>query len=251
MPAPKIKSRSENLTSSPLPFYYQIASLIRNNILEGTWAAGSQLPTENKLAGQYGVSRPTIRNAKAMLEDEGYIHSIKGSGCYVNGQKTWKTQPPTVENLNDIFHYGAQMSFKIHAFGMVSNNAKIKDKLKNPQDRFVFQIRGTRWFHGEPISYVVYYLPFRFGSRIPLESLDGNPFIPQLEKIAGIRVIEGIQNISLGRANTLVAKHLGLKKGNTVLVVNTVYFDESQQPIEYVETKYKAGLPYSIRVKRN
>jgi len=251
MPAPKIKPRSENLRGSPLPFYYQIAGLIRNNILEGTWPAGSQLPTENRLARQYGVSRPTIRNAKAMLEDEGYIHSIKGSGCYVNGQKTWKTQPPTLDNLNDIFHYGTQMSFKIHEFGMVSNTAEINDKLKNPQDRFVFQIRGTRWFHGAPISYVVYYLPFRFGSRIPLESLDENPFIPQLEKMAGIRVIEGVQNISMGRANARVAKHLGLKKGNAVLVVKTVYFDESRQPIEYVETKYKGELPYSIRVQRN
>lgn len=251
MPAPKINARSENLNGSPLPFYYQIAGLIRNNILEGTWPAGSQLPTENRLAMQYGVSRPTIRNAKAMLEDEGYIHSIKGSGCYVNGQKTWKTQPPTVDNLNDIFHYGTQMSFRIHEFGMVSNTAEIKNELKNPQDRFVFQIRGTRWFHGAPISYVVYYLPFRFGSRIPLESLDENPFIPQLEKMAGIRVIEGIQNISMGRANARAAKHLGLKKGNVVLVVKTVYFDESRQPIEYVETKYKGKLPYSIRVKRN
>ena len=112
MPVPKLKSRSENLSESPLPFYYQIAGLIRNSILEGTWPAGSQLPTENALARQYGVSRPTIRNAKAMLEDEGYIHSIKGSGCYVNGQKTWKTQPPTEDNLNDIFHYGTQMSFE-------------------------------------------------------------------------------------------------------------------------------------------
>jgi GntR family transcriptional regulator len=245
------KKKNDKLAGSPLPRYFQVAGLIRDGIFAGTWPAGSRLPTENEMARNYGVSRPTIRNAKEILAEQGFIRSIKGSGCYVNGQKTWKTQPPTVENLNDIFHYGSQMSFKIHEFGMVANTEEIINKLKNPQDQFVFQIRGIRWFQGQPLSYVVYYLPYRFGSRIPLESLDGNPFIPQFEKLAGVHIVEGIQNISLGRADTIVAEHLKLKKGQSVLVVKTVYFDEKQHPIEYVETKYPDALPYFIRVKRN
>ncbi|MGD2125620.1 MAG: GntR family transcriptional regulator [Desulfobacteraceae bacterium] len=239
------------LSHGPLPLYYQVANLIRNEILAGAWSPGSKLPTEEELSMAYGVSRPTIRNAKAVLAREGFIRSVKGSGCYLNGQEGWKSSPPTVENLNDIFHFGSKMSFRIHELGMVSNNKDVKGKLKNPQDRFVFQIRGTRWFQGHPISFVTYYLPFRFGSRIPLESLDGNPFIPQLEKMAGIQVVEGVQNISLGHADSIVAKHLGLGKGDAMLVVRTVYFDEAHQPIEYVVTRYRQELPYAIKVKRN
>lgn len=242
---------SDKLTDGPLPLYYQIANLIRNEILGGNWPSDSLLPTEEKLVKKYGVSRPTIRNAKAVLADEGFIHSIKGAGCYVNNRETWKTQPPTVENLNDIFHFGSKMSFKIHEFGMVSNTDEIRSRLKNLQDRFVFQIRGVRWYQDQPISYVVYYLPFRFGSRIPLESLDENPFIPQIEKLAGIQVVQGVQNISLGQADNTAAKHLHIGEGHAVLVVRTVYVDEENQPIEYVETQYRSELPYSIRVRRN
>ena len=251
MIGPKRRQASDKLTDGPLPLYYQIANLIRNEILGGNWPSDSPLPTEEALVKKYGVSRPTVRKAKIMLTDEGFIRSIKGSGSYVNDQETWKTLPPTVENLNDIFHFGSQMSFKIHEFGMVSNSKDVQDKLKNPLDRFVFQVRGTRWYQGEPISCVIYYLPYRFGSRIPLESLDGNPFIPQLENMAGIQVVEGVQNISLGRADATVAKHLDLKTGDAVLVVQTVYFDMNKQPIEYVKTHYRKELPYSIRVKRN
>ena len=143
------------------------------------------------------------------------------------------------------------MSFRIHELGMVSNSPEVRKHLSNPLDRYVFQIRGTRWFQGRVISFATYYLPFRFGSRIPLDSLDDNPFIPQLEKMAGIRVIEGVQNISLGQAEAEAARHLGLENGSPVLVVQTVYFDEAREPMEYVVTSYRQELPYAIRVKRS
>jgi len=241
---------SDKLISGPMPLYYQIANLIRNSIMEGTWPPDSQLPTENGFAQKYGVSRPTIRNAKDLLAKEGFVRSIKGSGCYVNHQKAWKSQPPTVDNLNDIFHYGSKMSFKIHECGIISSTEEINHKLNTPQDRFVFQIKGVRWYQGRPISCAVYHIPYRFGSRIPLESLDENPFIPQLEKMAGIKVVEGVQNISLGRADNEVANHLGLQEGDAVITVKSVYFDEDQQPVEYLITNYREELPYSIRVKR-
>jgi DNA-binding GntR family transcriptional regulator len=159
--------------------------------------------------------------------------------------------PPTVENLNDIFHFGSRMSFKIHEFGMVSTTSDVQGKLHNPSDRFVFQIRGVRHHLGQPMSFVTYYLPYRFGSRIPLESLDENPFIPQIERFAGIHVTEGIQTISLSRADEPAARHLGIEAGAAVLLVESVYFDSAHQPVEYVRSQYADKLPYAVRVRRN
>jgi GntR family transcriptional regulator len=247
----KSQNPSTRLTQRPLALYYQVATRLRNEIIMGTWSPGSQLPTEDEIVKEYGVCRQTVRNAKEMLAREGFIRSIKGSGCYVKDSDKWKTMSPTVDNLNDIFHYGTRMSFKIHEFGMVSNSREIQNKLNNREDRFVFQIRGVRHFQGQPISCVVYYLPFRFASRIPLDSLDENPFIPQFEKLAGIQVTEGIQTISLGRADRTVAENLGLKKGAPVLLVEAVYFDSAQRPIEYIMSRYRKELPYAIRIRRN
>jgi GntR family transcriptional regulator len=242
---------SQKLVQGPLPLYYQVATLLRNEILSGVWPAESRLPTEESLVERYEVSRPTIRKAKGLLAEEGFIRDIKGSGCYVNSQETWNTTPPTVDNLNDIFHFGSRMSFKIHEFGMVSNTREVETKLHNDSDRFVFQIRGVRHHLGQPMSFVIYYLPFRFGSRIPLESLDENPFIPQLERFAGIQVTEGIQTISLSRADAAAARHLGIEAGAAVLLVESVYFDSEQQPVEYVRSQYADKLPYAVRVRRN
>jgi GntR family transcriptional regulator len=247
----KKKKISEKLIQGPLPLYYQVATLLRNEILSGVWPAESQLPTEEALVQRYKVSRPTIRKAKGLLAEEGFIRDIKGSGCYVNSQETWNTTPPTVDNLNDIFHFGSRMSFKIHEFGMVSNTKEVENKLDNHSDRFVFQIRGVRHHLGQPMSFVIYYIPFRFGSRIPLESLDENPFIPQLERFAGIQVTEGIQTISLSRADEAAARHLGIEVETAVLLVESVYFDSERQPVEYVRSQYTDKLPYAVRVRRN
>jgi GntR family transcriptional regulator len=251
MAKPKKRASFGSPTDPPLPIYYQVAQLIRNNIIDGTWPSGSRLPTEQELTEKYQVSRPTIRNAKATLTNEGFIQSLRGSGCTVNGKDTWKTQLPTVDNLNDIFYFGSKTSFKIQEFGMVANTEEIKKNLKNSQDQFVFQIKGVRWFQNKPLSSVIYYLPYRFGSQIPLERLDENPFIPQFEKLAGIKVVEGTSHISLGRVDSEGAEHLNIKKGAPVIEVKTVYVDSEHRPIEYIISRYSEKLPYSIRARRS
>ncbi len=136
------------------------------------------------------------------------------------------------------------------AFRMVPNTEEISKTLKNPQDRFIFQIIGVRHLQGRPISYVHYHLPFALGSRIPVGLLNENPFIPQFEKLAGIQVTEGVQSIFSSRASHSVAQNLGVLQGSPVLVMETLYFDTHGQPIEFVKAQYREEFRYNIRVTR-
>lgn len=49
----------------------------------GDFPENSRLPTETELAQQYGVSRPTVREALSRLRLDGLIASRRGSGSYV------------------------------------------------------------------------------------------------------------------------------------------------------------------------
>jgi len=238
------------LTSLPLPLYFQISDSLRERIVNGEWPSGEKLPTEDDLSRQYGVSRQTIRKAKEPLARGGFIRSIKGSGCYVTSSALWSPHPPKVENLKEFFTIALKTSFKIHDYGMTLNTELIARNLQNEGDEFVFQIRGVRYLDGQPMSYVVYHLPTDFAARIPLDKLDQNAFIPQFERLAGIKAIEGVQSISLGKADEQAAKNLNLSPGDPVLVVETIYTDPSNRPIEYVCSQYWDRLPYSIRVRR-
>lgn len=56
----------------------QIAEQIRESILDGRLKADDRLPTEHELARQFGVSRPTIREALKRLAAQNLIRSRRG-----------------------------------------------------------------------------------------------------------------------------------------------------------------------------
>jgi len=57
----------------PVPLWRQIADHLRREILSGRYPAGQPLPSEEVLAGEFGVSRPTIRQGIATLASEGLV----------------------------------------------------------------------------------------------------------------------------------------------------------------------------------
>jgi DNA-binding FadR family transcriptional regulator len=64
--------------------YQQIARQIAAAIAAGRYAPGDKLPSERELADDFGVSRPTIRDAMIALEFQGLVEARQGSGVYVN-----------------------------------------------------------------------------------------------------------------------------------------------------------------------
>ncbi len=63
--------------------YQQIARTITAAIADGRYAPGDKLPSERELADDFGVSRPTIRDAMIALEFQGLVEARQGSGVYV------------------------------------------------------------------------------------------------------------------------------------------------------------------------
>jgi DNA-binding GntR family transcriptional regulator len=65
------------------PLWAQVAGDLRSDIRSGSLAPGARLPSENELAGQYGVSRVTIRHAIKTLSEEGLVEAVHGRGTFV------------------------------------------------------------------------------------------------------------------------------------------------------------------------
>lgn len=63
--------------------YGRIVGDLREDVLSGRLEPDSQLPSENELAAKYGVSRPTVRRALALLRGEGLIVTKQGRGAFV------------------------------------------------------------------------------------------------------------------------------------------------------------------------
>lgn len=65
------------------PKYQTIASGLKAHIQNGKYKNVNMLPTEYALMSEYKVSRQTIRQALAILEQDGYIEKRRGSGSHI------------------------------------------------------------------------------------------------------------------------------------------------------------------------
>ena len=63
---------------APVPLYWQLAKLIKQQISSGAMKPGDRLPTEHWLAEQYGLSRVTVRKAIQYLIDSGVLVRNRG-----------------------------------------------------------------------------------------------------------------------------------------------------------------------------
>jgi DNA-binding GntR family transcriptional regulator len=68
---------------SRAPKYHRAADDLRQQIRQGTLAAGERLPSETALAERYRISVPTMRQAIGVLRAEGLIESRHGIGTFV------------------------------------------------------------------------------------------------------------------------------------------------------------------------
>lgn len=72
-----------------------VANRVRALIEEQQLEAGMRLPAERQLAVQLGVSRNSLREALAMLVNEGVLLSRRGGGTFVR----WQHEPWSEQNI--------------------------------------------------------------------------------------------------------------------------------------------------------
>jgi GntR family transcriptional regulator len=68
---------------SGVPAFRQVAADLREKITSGRLVPGERLPSERDLVENYGVSRPTVRDAVNVLRSEGLVTSEHGRGVFV------------------------------------------------------------------------------------------------------------------------------------------------------------------------
>ncbi len=87
----------------------QVEEQLREAILRGTFAQGERLPPETQLAQQFGISRPTLREALSALARVGLIRRVPGvaGGNFVNSVTPDSLSTMLSESMTTILRLGA------------------------------------------------------------------------------------------------------------------------------------------------
>lgn len=130
--------KSINRESASEQVYQQMRHLIDTQV----WAPGFRIPSENKLAEQFGVSRMTIRSATQKLKALGLLNVRSGSGSYVEfpslaayiGEESAGITPKALEEVYELRYYLEQAAVE---FTIKNASDKEIAKLKEILDRLV------------------------------------------------------------------------------------------------------------------
>lgn len=68
------------------PLYEQISFQIKAAIMSGELKAGDAIPSVRSLAKSLHISILTVQKAYASLQEDGFIETTAGKGCYVSAQ---------------------------------------------------------------------------------------------------------------------------------------------------------------------
>lgn len=119
--------RFELTRDSSLPLHRQLLNELRHAILSGELQPHDQLPGENELVEQLGVSRATIRHAWQDALEEELIYRVTGKGTYVADTQPARAPRQVVGFLIPGFHspfdsyllIGAESMLRAHGYGLL------------------------------------------------------------------------------------------------------------------------------------
>jgi GntR family transcriptional regulator len=136
----------------------RIADLIRDEGLN----PGDKLPTEAQLTQRFKISRPALREALKLLEQDGMIYVEHGRGRFVSPMSAVRVDRPITvfESVTDMTrHYGYETVSKVLSIAEEMPDAVMAEQLRlGPGDRVV-RLERLRLQNDEPILYAIDYIP--------------------------------------------------------------------------------------------
>ena len=232
--------RAEAVDSgSPIPLYYQIASLLRSRILSGVYPAGGLLSTENELAESFGVSRITSRQALGMLASAGLIERHRGRGTFVADDLPESGPPVELHGfLDDIILQADYAGTVFVDRREVKASADVARALEVPAGTGVVRFRRLRATQRRPHAWVVNHLRADIAARFDTAELRRRSLLRMIDETPGLRLSSGYQTISARAAAGEPARRLGLEPGSPVLHVERVTYAGDGTPLELVRAHY-------------
>lgn len=206
--------------------YRRIATLLRSEIEAGRMTPGAKLPSIAALSLQFGVAPATVRQALALLSEEGLVRSRHGSGTYVGEVSPRRTGlvldmgwPALVEHIRD-------NRATILEAGDALPPLEADDGKAAAAYRHMKRVHATP--EGLPYALVNLYLDRAYYDRAP-RRFDTGMVLPLLDELGGAALTTLRQTFRLAAAGAEATEHLGVPLGAPIGWLRRALRDRSGQ----------------------
>jgi GntR family transcriptional regulator len=208
--------------------------LLLEMIRSGALRPGQRLGDERALSADIGVSRSTLRQALAVLEDDGIIKRVsgRGGGTFIAHVKINRDMSQVVGVPALLRSQGVVGRARVLIAGLVTADEATVNALDLPLGSLVYAVVRLRLADGEPIAIENAKLPAaRFADL--LEQPMGGSLYELLEERYQAVVHEAVEQIETVLATAGQALLLEIKPGEPLLSIMRTTTDAEGRPFEY------------------
>ena len=224
--------------SSPVPLYFQAAQHLEQMIESGELPMGTRLDNEADLAGQLGLSRPTMRRAIEYLVGRGLLVRRRGIGTQVVHVKV--TREIELTSLyDDLAKTGRNPSTTVVSFGTEPASDSLAATLGIPARAPVYVFERLRYADAEPLALMRNHVPEHL-MRLSAADLETQGLY-NLFRANGISMRIAKQAIGARAATAAEARALGETRGAPLLTMERSAYDDQGRAVEHGHHLYRAS----------
>ncbi|NUP31828.1 MAG: GntR family transcriptional regulator [Streptomycetaceae bacterium] len=218
------------------PKYYRL----KKHLLEltQTQPPGTPVPPERTLAGEFDISRTTVRQALQELVIEGRLERIQGRGTFVAKPKVAQSLQLT-SYTEDMRAQGLEPTSRLIDIGYINADDQLAERLAIRPGNRVLRIERLRLANAEPMAIETTHLSTK---RFPSlrRTLDRyTSLYTALSEAYDVHLAEAEETIETALANPREAGLLSTDVGMPLLLLSRHSFDTDGEPVEWVRSVYR------------
>lgn len=201
-------------------------------------ADGLRLPSEAELIARFGVSRITVRQALAILEQQGLINRAQGRRTYATPAKLVRHLQPLVTFEEDMRRQKVDLVTEVVDFRKAALSAWARERLTGAARRRARRLVLRRLVGGMCVCYDERYLaPSVAGALTPANVTERST--REILSEAGLLLTHLTHETEVIPADVLVAQAMGFPPG-TLVMENTYISYAAGTPVEVGRASYRA-----------
>lgn len=210
--------------------YVSVYNQLFKMINEGTFPEGSRLPSEPDLAKLIGVSRTTLRQALALLQDDGLVNNVRGKGNFIIKTKSNKTVGletighPVYKCINDTIDE-VKIQLRIEPSTDYFNQILVK--------KTAAVVLIDRWYKSQSqvVAYTFTLLPIETISKFNLDLNNHDKILEFIEKDLYEISSDILVEIKYSTSGNFAAKNYPISHENQFHLIQETIYKDSEFPI--------------------
>lgn len=218
-----------------LPLYLDIRRDLHMRLAMGEYTTGAAIPSEAKLAEQYGMTKVTVRNALDGLEEEGLIVRVQGKGTFAtHGLEGSVTHNP--RGFRDSHrHYQRTPSVRVLEATVREAGEFYARFFGVAPDSDLFYVRRLNCIDGVPFTIERTLIPCELFPGI--ENVDVSIFsLYALYELRGHPVAWAVEELEAQELKARDARLLRVDANDPALGLTCVSYDADGLPLEFVRS---------------